>query len=247
MRSRGSVPAGITGMVLIGDAERPGSRRTAEQRDELRLYYPSKLLIARTDGPCADALRRHTVFRRSASNRRSAMGRSRYKIYESDAAHFLTCTVNGWIPVFAKPQLAGIVLDSLRFLQDQDRLTVYAYVIMENHVHLIAQASDLSKEIASFKSYTAREIVDSLKAEGPRALLQALTAPTKRTDRTYQVWQPGSHPQLIQGKEMLFQKIEYVHENPVKRGYVDEAVDWRYSSARNYAGEPGLLDVTLAP
>ena len=59
----------------------------------------------------------------------------------------------------------------------------------------------------------------------------------------YQVWQEGSHPQEIYGEKMLIQKIDYIHNNPVRRGYVDEAREWRYSSARNYGGMEGLLEV----
>jgi REP-associated tyrosine transposase len=53
----------------------------------------------------------------------------------------------------------------------------------------------------------------------------------------------GSHPQEIKDNEMMLQKLEYMHGNPLERGYVDEAVHWRYSSARNYAGLPGLFPV----
>jgi putative transposase len=64
-----------------------------------------------------------------------------------------------------------------------------------------------------------------------------------KTDREYQVWQEGSHPKQIQDDEMLLQKMEYMHFNPVKRGYVDDPVHWRHSSARNYAGLAGLFQV----
>lgn len=119
---------------------------------------------------------------------------------------------------------------------------------MENHLHLIAAADDLEKEIAHFKSYTAREIIDLLKATGQRALLQQLIRHKRehKRDRRYQFWQESSHPQLIQGEAMLRQKLDYIHDNPVRRGYVDEPQHWRYSSARNYAGEAGLIEVTLA-
>ena len=53
----------------------------------------------------------------------------------------------------------------------------------------------------------------------------------------------GVHPECIQGDEMMRQKIAYIHNNPVTRGYVDEPEHWRYSSARNYAGIEGLFDV----
>jgi len=64
-----------------------------------------------------------------------------------------------------------------------------------------------------------------------------------KVESRYQLWQEGSHPQQIQGEEMMRQKLEYIHNNPVKRGYVDEPVHWRYSSARNYAWMTGLIDV----
>ena len=64
-----------------------------------------------------------------------------------------------------------------------------------------------------------------------------------KTKSEYQVWQEGSQPKLVANDEMMRQKLEYVHNNPVKRGYVDDPLHWRYSSARNYAGQPGLIEV----
>ena len=64
-----------------------------------------------------------------------------------------------------------------------------------------------------------------------------------KEDRTYQVWQEGLQPKLIQTDAMMISKINYIQHNPVKRGYVDEAVHWRYSSARDYEGKSGLLEV----
>ncbi|MBM4067104.1 MAG: transposase, partial [Planctomycetes bacterium] len=54
------------------------------------------------------------------------------------------------------------------------------------------------------------------------------------TESDYQVWQEGIHPQLILNEEMLMQKIEYIHYNPVRHGLVDAPEHWRYSSSRNY-------------
>ncbi len=173
------------------------------------------------------------------------MARGKYRVTEPDQPHFLTCTVVAWLAVFTRPQTVQIVLDSWRFLQDNNRLILYGYVILENHLHLIASAADLSKEIGDYKSYTARQIIDYLEQTGAKTLLQELEYYKLRhkIDQRYQLWQEGSHPQLIQGEEMMRQKLEYMHNNPVKRGYVDEAIHWRYSSARNYAGLPGLLPV----
>ena len=173
------------------------------------------------------------------------MGRSRYKITDVAQPHFITCTVLHWIPIFTRPETVEIILDCLRYLQ-KEGLNIYAYVILENHIHLIAQSEQLDKDITRFKSYTATQILIYLKKNGVKNILDQLAFYKKahKLDRNYQFWQEGVHPELIQNEAMMHQKIEYVHNNPVKRGYVDAAEHWRYSSARVYAGEPGLLAVT---
>ena len=99
------------------------------------------------------------------------MTRTRYKICDTVYPHFVTCTVVGWMPVFTRPQTTDIVLDSLRFLQEHDRLTLFGYVLLENHLHLVAGAEDLSKEIGDFKSFTARNVIDYLKKHRVKMLL----------------------------------------------------------------------------
>jgi putative transposase len=149
------------------------------------------------------------------------------------------------MPLLSMRSVAEIVLESLSYLQEKNRLTLYAYVIMENHLHMVAVAEDLSRQLATFKSYTARRIIDHLSEVGMHSLLQQLRAQklAHKTDRQYQFWQEGSHPVQIQNAEVMREKIEYIHNNPVRRGYVEEAVYWRYSSATDYAGQRGLLDV----
>jgi hypothetical protein len=96
-------------------------------------------------------------------------------------------------------------------------------------------------------AFTATSITKRLQEKGAETLLQELAYYKLRhkVDQTHQVWQEGSHPQVIETEEVMWQKIEYIHNNPLRRGYVDEAVHWRYSSARDYAGTPGLLDVRV--
>ena len=172
------------------------------------------------------------------------MGRDRYRIYEQTAPHFLTCTVLKWLPLFAQPANAKILLDSLTYLQNQGRLTLYGYVILENHCHLLAAAPDLSQTIASFKSFTAGQIIQRLtERQSPVLELLAFHKARHKVDRDHQVWQEGSHPEQIQGEAMMRQKLAYMHNNPVARGYVDDPVHWRYSSVRNYAGQVGLIEV----
>ncbi len=173
------------------------------------------------------------------------MTRSRYRVFDTAYPHFLTCTVVAWLPVFTRPESVQILLDSWRFLQAEGRLTLYGYVILENHLHLVASSPDLRKEIGDFKSFTARKIIDLLEVQRAGPLLEQLRWHKARhkADQEFQLWQEGSHPQQVVNDEMMRQKLEYIHCNPVKRGYVDDLVHWRYSSARNYAGLPGLMEV----
>ncbi len=173
------------------------------------------------------------------------MTRSRYRIFDDAYPYFLTCTIVGWQAVFTRPEAVQIVLDSWSFLKKEKGFRLYAYVVLENHLHLIASAPELSGVIKSFKMYTARQIIDLLESQGAMVLLRQLRALKRRhkSESDYQVWAEGSMPKQIESDDMMLQKLEYIHNNPVKRGYVDDPVHWRYSSARNYAGLPGLVDV----
>jgi REP element-mobilizing transposase RayT len=177
----------------------------------------------------------------------SPVSRSRYRITDSCYAHFLTSTIVGWLPIFTRPETVQIVLDSWRFLQANQRIVLYGFVILDNHLHWIAAADDLSKEVGDFKSFTARRIIDYLEEQHAALLLDQLRffKLKHKSGQTYQLWQEGNHPQMIQDEEMMRQKLEYIHNNPVKRGYVDDPTHWRYSSARNYAGQQGILEVCM--
>ena len=119
--------------------------------------------------------------------------------------------------------------------------------ILENHCHFIAQAANLSKCVSSFKSYTARKIIDALKQRNADRLLARLhyAKLAHKQDRAYQFWQEGTHAELIFNEDMMREKLDYIHFNLVKRGYVNLPEHWRYSSASHYAGQDGLLEIDV--
>ena len=173
------------------------------------------------------------------------MGRSRYKIYEPTHPHFLTCTILHWIPLFTNKESVNILIESFKYLQKNDNFKLYAYVILENHIHIVAQSDDIAKSMQKFKAYTAYELLKLLEKKNATTLLKQFAFHKKahKTKSTYQIWEEGFHPKLIQSEAMMFEKINYIHQNPVKRGYIEEAEHWRYSSARDYKGIEGLLKV----
>lgn len=176
------------------------------------------------------------------------MSRSRYKfIAEDTCPYFITATTVNCLPLFSDPDVASILLGSLRYLVESQRIALFAYVIMENHLHLVAAASDLSSEIAKFKSFTARKSNDYYQEHNNRFILDQLAfyKLKHKTDRPYQFWQEGSYPKRIMNETMMNQKMAYIHNNPVRRGYVDRPEHWRYSSARDYAGMEGLVPISM--
>lgn len=98
----------------------------------------------------------------------------------------------------------------------------------------------------TFKSYTARQAIDILNLNAHDYYLQKLSKLklANHKDSQFQFWQEGYHPKQIVVDKMMNQKIDYIHNNPVKRGYVDKPEHWRYSSARNYKGSNGLIEIS---
>ena len=102
------------------------------------------------------------------------MGKSRYTITEPEQPHFLTCTVMEWIPLFTRDYLVGHLLSCWRYQQTHEHFNLYGYVVLENHLHFVAQAPDLGKCVSQFKSFTARTIIDDLQKRGAERVLQRL-------------------------------------------------------------------------
>jgi REP element-mobilizing transposase RayT len=173
------------------------------------------------------------------------MPRSRYRFVGDDAPYFMTMTVNHWLPIFTRPETVEILLDGWRWLARNADFRLHGYVILENHLHLVAHAPDISAVVRRFKSHSARRIIDHLNAVDARRMLDLLALFKRRhkQDSVFQLWEEGSHPQRIEHDDVMRQKLAYIHYNPVKRGYVDLPEHWRWSSARNYAGLEGVIDV----
>jgi putative transposase len=167
--------------------------------------------------------------------------RSRYRFNEPDHAHFITSTVVEWLPVFTTPDCCDILVQSLEYCRAHKGLQLHAWVIMENHFHAVVAAPDLSRVIADLKKFTAKALLEQLDQERRDWLLAKLRQAkgANRTRSEYQLWQEGVHPQAIIDDAMMLQKIDYIHNNPVRRGWVASPEHWRYSSAHEWL--PGVI------
>jgi len=179
-----------------------------------------------------------------------------YKIADQFATYFLTFTLVGWVDLFTRRQCCQILIDSFNYCKENKGLILYAYVIMGSHVHLIASAregsSGLSAIVRDFKSHTSRKIIEWITDNNKESRRKWLEMVFKyhgkynSNNQVYQVWKQHSKPMQCVTPQFTLQKLNYIHNNPVKAGLVDNPEDYRYSSARSYAGrKDGILDVEL--
>jgi putative transposase len=112
---------------------------------------------------------------------------------------------------------------------------------------LLASAFNLSKEIHDLRSFTARRIIDFLEENHFVSLLDQFRTFKKehKIHQEYQFWEEGSHPEIIMNMKMLTQKLDTIHYNPVRRGYVEDPSYWRYSSYVDYHDGRGLLPIEI--
>jgi putative transposase len=162
----------------------------------------------------------------------------KYKTYPN-GTFFVTLTVVGWIDVFTRADYGELIVDSLNHCIERKGLKVYAWVLMSNHLHLVAQSeTNLSFILRDFKSYTAKEIMKAI-SENPKEsrkewLLYMFNyfANIHGGNRDNQFWQDGSHPISLDDHPGWFsQKVNYIHLNPVRSRIVDEPQHYPWSSA----------------
>jgi putative transposase len=167
--------------------------------------------------------------------------------------HFLTLTLVEWVDLFTREKYKQIIIESLKFSIDKKGLALHAFVIMSNHVHLIASVKDetlnLSSIIRDIKRFTANEIYKVLKKDIKESrrnwLLWIFESQGERSssNENVKIWQHGNHPVILDRNEIIDERLNYIHENPVKAGICFQSWDYVYSSASQYAGKEGFLDI----
>lgn len=175
----------------------------------------------------------------------------KYKIYDQTLPYFVTSTTVDWIDLFTRIEYRDVLIDSLNYCRVNKGLLLYAYCIMTNHIHLILGTNkyDIQDIIRDFKSYTSRELrkrIESHPYESrKRWLLEIMyDAGTRvKANKDFQLWQHNYHPIELHSNYLIDQKMDYVHMNPVKAGFVAKPEDYLYSSARNYAGLQSVIDI----
>lgn len=182
--------------------------------------------------------------------------RKGYYILDQYVSYFLTFTVVGWVDLFTRKEIKGIIIDSFKYCQENKGLVINAYVIMSNHIHLIARAKEdsggISAIIRDFKKYTSKKIVKFVR-EGKKEsrsdwikMVFSYHAKYNKNNAKYQVWKQDNRPKLLLHPKFIYQKLNYIHFNPVEEEIVENPEDYLYSSARNYLSyEEVILEVEI--
>jgi len=180
------------------------------------------------------------------------MSGDRYKIQDQQGCHFITMTIVHWIDVFSRMEYRDIMVNSLNYCIDKKGLRLYAWVIMSNHVHIVARIETelgMSGFLRDFKKYTSKGILKAIQ-EIPESrrewLLDKFSYEARRTGRAtnYKLWKDDNHAVDLSNIDMM-DKINYIHNNPVNAGIVVEPAHYLYSSARDYARMKGLINVEI--
>ena len=159
-------------------------------------------------------------------------------------------TVN-WIDVFTRQQYFDILVESINYCRAEKGLELYAYCFMPNHVHFVFRSANGQpmELLRDFKRHTAKKIIEAIGNNPQESRKEWLLwmferAGTKaRNVSKYKFWQHHNKPIELWSTSVIKQKIDYIHKNPIESGFVTNAVDWKYSSARNFQDDHTILQI----
>jgi REP element-mobilizing transposase RayT len=157
-----------------------------------------------------------------------------------------------WIDVFTRKTYKIEVVNSLNYCIQKKGLEVYAWCLMSNHIHLIVSANEgfrLSDIIRDFKKFTAKRILKMIETEPESRrewMLQQFKFAGSKLKRIkkYKFWKDDNYAIELTSK-MMEVRLNYIHQNPVESLIVDDAEDYVYSSARDYCGRTGLVEISF--
>ena len=151
--------------------------------------------------------------------------------YPTEWPQFYTATCYDWLPLLENDKHKNIIIESLKFLVNKNRIRLNAFVIMKNHIHLIWQALQkysYGQIQLSFMKYTAQQIKFELIKNNPELLAKCQV---NKLDREYQIWKREPLSIELFTEDVYYQKFDYLHYNPVKAGLCILPEDYYFSSA----------------
>ena len=175
----------------------------------------------------------------------------KYKFFDPSALYFISFAVINWIDVFIRNEYKDIMLKSWKHCIDNKGLEIYGWCIMTSHIHMIISSNKEKPEniIRDMKSFTSNQLRKAI-TENPQEsrkewILEMMYKAGEKNsnNKGFQFWQQHNQPILLDNNYLMDQKLEYIHLNPVEAGIVERPEEYLYSSARDFAGRKGLIDI----
>lgn len=156
-----------------------------------------------------------------------------------DEVNFLTITVVEWVNVFTRRIYNDFISNCLIHCQQQKGLEIFAYVLMTNHLHLVVRSNThpLGDVLRDFKTYSSKKMIRMIKDNAQESRKEWMLALFRKhglmnpVNKNFQFWQNENYPVVLDNPVIFQQKLDYVHQNPVRAGLVDEPQHYVYSSA----------------
>ena len=176
-----------------------------------------------------------------------------YKFLNPSGKYFVSFAVVYWLDVFVRNEYISCIIENLNHCIKSKGVVIYSWCVMPSHIHLIfeSKANNPAGFLRDFKSFTSKRLIELIK-ENPQEsrkewLLNAFqkAAKSNSNNTINQFWQQHNNPIELWSNKVLEQKIDYIHNNPVESGLVDEPWKWKNSSATDYSGNKGLVNVVI--
>lgn len=177
----------------------------------------------------------------------------KYKFHNKEGLFFVSFATTYWIDVFVREAYFAAITQSLSFCCTQKGMCLFAYCIMPSHIHLIFNDgnSNPAKLLKEFKTYSSKAIQKMIEENPQESRKEWMLWMMERAGKMNsnvkhrQFWQQNNQPIELWSDKVITEKLNYIHNNPVEAGFVEEAHYWKYSSAKNYAGDAGQLAVEI--
>lgn len=175
----------------------------------------------------------------------------KYKFKNPAGVYFITFATVYWIDVFVRSYYFSVMAESLEYCRENKGLELFGYCILPSHVHLIIRDRNqnpgkLFKELKTFTSKKLQHLVQENPTESRKEWLIWMMERAGRKNsnvKNKQFCQQHNKPIELWSNKGIEQKLDYVHNNPEKAGFVDEPQHWKYSCAKNYASEQGVIEI----
>ncbi len=178
----------------------------------------------------------------------------KYKFHDNDKLYFISFATVNWIDVFVREEYFQVIIDSWEHCQQEKGLQIYGWCIMPSHVHMIIgskkdKLEDIVRDMKKHTSITLKAIIKDNNQESRKEwIIWMMERAGKKNgnNKDWQFWQQHNKPLEITGQQMFDEKLLYMHQNPVQAGFVTKEEDWKCSSARDFCGIRGLVELSYS-